>query len=381
MVVALLIAFVPVTGSSVPGKAKGKGKGKPDKVAKPKKEKPDKPPKKPHKPKDHKPATNNVHYSGQATLVYLTNGLMEPSTIYLGDTGPLPGAGGTLEVIVGPTNISSLELGMGRAYTTGGGNEARSEASIQDFAFTFHTTNNEIHEVAFSLLTIEATATCHADGTVTVASQSTIENLTFDGAAVEVTGEPNQTLAFPSGALVINFQQGTTTGNSGEVLAAGLVIALEGCMHGGIGIVHADIVCRGGVIPPSVECDRITGGGFILTPSGDKGTLAVGGGIRRGVPVGHLNYIDHGTGMHVRSTSVASYSAGEGDIRQIVYNVSIDGESGTATVLVADRGEPGVNDLFEVSLSNGYRAGGDLGGDGPGGGNIQLHKCPPGWRR
>jgi hypothetical protein len=142
-------------------------------------------------------------------------------------------------------------------------------------------------------------------------------------------------------------------------------------MHGGIGIVHADILCRGVVVR-----------GFILgTPSGDKGTLAVGGGIRRGVPVGHLNYIDHGIGMRIHSTSVVSYAAGEGDIRQIVYNVSIDGEAGTATVLVADRGEPGVNDLFDLTLSNGYRAGGDLGGDGPGGGNIQLHKCPPGWRR
>jgi len=28
---------------------------------------------------------------------------------------------------------------------------------------------------------------------------------------------------------------------------------------------------------------------------------------------------------------------------------------------------------------SGYSASGSLGGAGPGGGNIQMHKCPPGW--
>jgi hypothetical protein len=43
--------------------------------------------------------------------------------------------------------------------------------------------------------------------------------------------------------------------------------------------------------------------------------------------------------------------------------------------------KPGRNDIFDITLSNGCHAGGDLGGARPGGGNIQLHKCPPGWAK
>jgi hypothetical protein len=48
-------------------------------------------------------------------------------------------------------------------------------------------------------------------------------------------------------------------------------------------------------------------------------------------------------------------------------------------VRLVDNGEPGRDDIFEITLSNGYHAAGDLGGAGSGGGNIQLHKCPTGW--
>ena len=50
-------------------------------------------------------------------------------------------------------------------------------------------------------------------------------------------------------------------------------------------------------------------------------------------------------------------------------------EPGTARARLCDKGEPGENDIFQIQLSNGYFAGGDLGGNRPGGGNIQLHKC------
>src|SRR5205823_11910368 len=59
----------------------------------------------------------------------------------------------------------------------------------------------------------------------------------------------------------------------------------------------------------------------------------------------------------------------------IHYNVTIDGVAGTAAVQVTDNGEPGRNDTFEIVLSNGDSAGGSLGGDRHGGGNIQLHKA------
>ncbi|HZI33470.1 MAG TPA: post-COAP-1 domain-containing protein, partial [Candidatus Binatia bacterium] len=69
------------------------------------------------------------------------------------------------------------------------------------------------------------------------------------------------------------------------------------------------------------------------------------------------------------------------DCRDITYEVTIDGVPGTAYVIACDNGEPGRNDTFDITLSSGYHAAGDLGGARPGGGNIQLHKCPPGWLR
>ena len=101
------------------------------------------------------------------------------------------------------------------------------------------------------------------------------------------------------------------------------------------------------------------------------------GGTRNGAFWGHLNYIDHDNGMHLKATAVTGYAVdpSDPDCRIIDYDVTIDGESGTARVRVCDKGEPGRNDIFEIQLPNGYFAGGDLGGSRPGGGNIQLHKC------
>src|SRR5258708_5913035 len=133
----------------------------------------------------------------------------------------------------------------------------------------------------------------------------------------------------------------------------------------------------GSVTPPppgsAPPCDVVTGGGWITgTPSGAKGNFGVAGGIKDGAFWGHLNYIDHGNGMHVKDTAVTGYAAdpNNANCRYIEYNVTIDGTPGTARVHVCDNGEPGRNDVFEISLSNGYFAGGTLGG-----GNIQLHKC------
>jgi len=127
--------------------------------------------------------------------------------------------------------------------------------------------------------------------------------------------------------------------------------------------------------PPPSECDDfVTGGGWIVgTPSGAKANFGVRGGMKHGL-WGGLNYLDHSTRMHVKSTGVTGYTKLSEVGRQINYNVTIDGAPGTAVVKVYDNGEPGKNDTFSIELSNGYSASGDLGGPRPGGGNIQLHK-------
>ena len=123
-------------------------------------------------------------------------------------------------------------------------------------------------------------------------------------------------------------------------------------------------------------CDEfITGGGWIITPSGDKGNFGLKGGVRATVPDGAINYIDHGTGLHISSHDVIWSQITGPNSRFIDFQLSA---TDTARVFVTDNGEPGRDDTFEIQvLTNGnivYQAGGSLGGNAPGGGNIQLHK-------
>lgn len=139
---------------------------------------------------------------------------------------------------------------------------------------------------------------------------------------------------------------------------------------------HEEPPGGGGGGNPPPECrDRVTGGGWIRLSSGAKGTFSVQGGYQNGTLWGGLNYIDHGTKMHVKSRTPTSYTVVTAVCRRMTYDATINGQPGVATVKVCDNGEPGRDDIFEISLSNGYTAGGDLGGTQPGGGNIQLHKC------
>src|SRR5439155_14790202 len=131
---------------------------------------------------------------------------------------------------------------------------------------------------------------------------------------ITVTGGANQTITLEGLTILINAQLSTAGRTHGEISVSGLFVSLTGCMAGPIGFARAGITVsgRGGPPgpPPAGQCDKLTGGGFIVgTPSGDHGSFGVSGGIRRGEFWGHLNYIDHGSGMHVRSTAVTGYTA------------------------------------------------------------------------
>jgi hypothetical protein len=322
------------------------------------------------------PPQRQTTFSGQAVVVNITNLLHGPPTVVIGDTGRLPSAGGTRRVEINGTNVQDfLRIDMATASTTAGGHQSVSHVSIQDFALMILATNGTTHTVSFDSLEVSATAECDASGNASVNASTTITGLMLDGMAVNVTGEANQRIDYDGGFIMINVRSSTVNSDSGEITIAGLYIHNDGCMDGPVGLAHADIRC--GTTPPAIDCsDRVTGGGFIFgTPSRERANFGIGGGIQNGRLWGHLNYIDHDTGMHVKATSVTGYEVVDADTRMIKYNVTIDGAVGTATVLATDTGEPGRDDILVIELSNGYMASGDLGGSEPGGGNIQLHKA------
>lgn len=350
-----------------------------------KKQPPPKAKAKPHKPV---PKPQPTRYGGKAVAVNLTNAA-NGSVWRLAGTGPVLNCGGAITVSNGPTsidNLLSVEGAVSSISAVGGVTVSSSE--VLNFSAVFiH--NGITNVIAFSYAAAEARAECTSNGAV-ISATSQVQGLTIDGTSVVVTGETNQVIAIDGGALVLNAQMGSVSGNrkNGEVTVAAIYLMLSNSFNGPIAFARAVIHCGSGVPPGMRTCDKVTGGGFIIgTPPGTnglpgaRGSFSVGGGTKRGQLWGYLGYTDHGTGMRVNATAVTGFTVIDIVTRQIDYDVLIDGVPGTARVLVADNGEPGRNDIFDITLSTGYHAGGDLGGPGPGGGNIQQHKCPPGWAR
>jgi hypothetical protein len=149
-------------------------------------------------------------------------------------------------------------------------------------------------------------------------------------------------------------------------------------------------------------CDFLTGGGFIITTASGmhapaKANFGVGGGCKHGSPTwGHLQYIDHGNALNVHWTAITAYLfVDQGEPSRGGQPTGTRRICGTArtnlfgdvdfVVQAKDTGEPGRDDEFIIRLEKFgvevYTTQGDsdhtLGGDGPGGGNIQLHKPNP----
>jgi len=300
-------------------------------------------------------------YSGQATVVRAT--VLGVTTV-LSDTGPLPSSGGALEASLLEAHVDGLlDAEVLHATTIGQGNQSRSEASVANLALTV--AGNTINA---DFLMARATAECQPGGPA-VSGSSEIAVLVINGQTIAVTGQPNQTILLPNGSVVINEQ----TSNPGDITVNALHIVVNGIADIVIAHAHADITC-GGKSVCTVGTDFVTGGGWITAPSRDKGTFGVAGGMKNGALWSHLTYIDHGTGLKVKGTGVTAYTGvtGSDTMREIDGPAEINGHAGTYRVRVDDKGEPGRNDTFEVTLSNGYYASGYLQG-----GNIQLHqpKC------
>jgi len=122
----------------------------------------------------------------------------------------------------------------------------------------------------------------------------------------------------------------------------------------------------------------MTGGGFIIV-NGANANFGFNAGYKPGKTTvsGQLTYIDHGTGMKAKATSIDKYynpNGSTGTTRTFSGQAEVNGVSGYSfTVTVTDNGEPGKgNDYFSITLTNPsgfyYHAQDSLGG-----GNIQLH--------
>jgi hypothetical protein len=301
-------------------------------------------------------------FSGQATVVDAT---VAGQQVVLADTGPLPSSGGALEASLLEANVpGTLSVQVLHAATVAQGDNSRAEASVADLALTVAG-----NTVTASFVRASARATC-TKSKASVSGSSELAALTINGQTTTVSGGVDQTVPLPGGGSVVINEQTTGTsasGSGGGITVTALHVVVPGTADVAISRAHADITCAG-----SAQCDKdfITGGGWITSSGRD--TFAVAGGIKNGAFWGHLQYIDHSTGMKVKGTGVTGYAVTGTTSRHISGTAEVDGMPGfTYAVDVADNGEPGTSDTFQITLSNGYSAGATLAG-----GNIQLHTCP-----
>src|SRR6266581_6579882 len=241
-------------------------------------------------------ASTSSTYSGQATVV---NATVLGITTVLSDTGPLPSSGDAREAsLLEATVPGLLTAEVLHASTIGQGHHSRAEASVANLNLTVGG-----HTIGAGILMARATAACEPGGP-TVSGSSEIVDLFIDGQTIVVSGQPNQTITLPDGKVVINEQTSSNSGHTGDITVNALHVVVNGLADIVIAQAHADISCGQAVC--TIGRDFVTGGGWIVPPSGAKGTFGVAGGIKNGALWGHLTYIDHGSDMKVKGTGVTA---------------------------------------------------------------------------
>lgn len=177
------------------------------------------------------------------------------------------------------------------------------------------------------------------------------------------------------------------TGSLKHVRAAALAAVLVPLASVAVTQAVAMQQCSGGTCPPPVAvpspCDFATSGGFVLKDSGKKLTFGAHGGCKHGDFWGHLNVLDHETGLSINSLEIRGYLAtSEGPTIRDICGTATTNQGGNQPVdfrvRLVDNGEPGVADQFGIRLSNGYHVSTRLlNGGMNGGGNVQLHEPNP----
>src|SRR5260221_5472974 len=149
--------------------------------------------------------------------------------------------------------------------------------------------------------------------------------------------------------------------NLASGLAAGALVVLAVVLVVGTATApHA----KAWVTPP--QCDFLTGGGWIVH-DGAKANFGIAGGCKDGSPTwGHLEYIDHGSGLNVHWTSITGYffwddgsNGTDAKTHQPTGTRKICGTARTNqfgdvnfAVRARDAGEPGTNDQFDIRLTD-----------------------------
>jgi len=294
-------------------------------------------------------------FSGRATAVSVHTSLAD---LVFADTGELPSSGGESDATVLTVTSSLVQAEVLLSVTMGFDSQASSAAAVADLVLLPGTPN----QITADFVRSDTKVTC-----TSVSASSEIVNLRLLGSTIVVTGEANQVVTIPGVATLMINSVSTSQGSTNTATAVALDLKLFTGDEVKVSFAHSDITC-GTLPPPKVKKDFMTGGGFIIV-NGAHANFGFVAGFKPGKTTvsGQLNYIDHSSSNHVKSTTVTAYS-GSGACRTFSGPGTVNGQSVNFTVNACDNAEPGNgSDTFGIQLSNGYSASGILAG-----GNIQL---------
>jgi len=344
------------------------------------------------------PAGAAVTHSGGAQVVEIDLTLLGviPITSDISKVELPPGGeGGYFSeslLTVGDPGIPGLTLNasVAQAVAVGSGNDTNAHAHVAD-------ANLGVTGLVLgaTVLQSNAKASCNTEtGNVELSGSSYIAQLRINNTAITILPDnQQQSVVVPGVAeILINEQQTSTGAGSGSITVNALHVKLLGGLDP---LLKGDIIISrstAGVSgcekapPPPTGCgkpkqppcpppppppacpvkDFVTGGGWIVDSEGDRVSFAVHGGVNSDGTFrnGGLNIVDHGDDGHRSSKNLTGYGITGPTTRRLDFDIG--------TVKVDDQGEPGTNDKWQFTGTDGYSA---TSADGRiSGGNIQLHR-------
>jgi hypothetical protein len=185
----------------------------------------------------HPPAPTT--YSGRATAVDATVKVLFASiTTRLGDTGPLPTDGGTLQASALTLTVPGvMSAGIAEGNTTGGNRDASSESSVANAALAVGGVG-----ITAALLSSQTDANC-LGGAPSLSGGSNITDLEINGETISISGDPNQMITLLGGLVRVVVNEQTRTANSIDVSA--LHVTVGGITEVVVARTHSDITCGG----------------------------------------------------------------------------------------------------------------------------------------
>jgi len=219
-------------------------------------------------------------------------------------------------------------------------------------------------------ITADAVISKSVAGCAGASGYSDITNLQMSGQQIAVSGQPNQAVTVP-GVLTLVMNEQIVSGKSITVNA--LHLSTVDGTNVIVSSASSAITCLAPL--GHLVHDFVTGGGWIMVGNA-KGTFGFVAGYKNGWPPasGNLVFIDHGTKLKVKATSVSNYW-GYQNSRTFTGTADVNGQPGCSySVTVTDSGNPGAGRYtFSLKLSgtcgfSGYSASGTLGG-----GSIRFH--------